>query len=329
MYGKYPPKKSAKILESVGQSLYDSYRKGSISDTTYTELVQRGLIDKRSEVERLYEIVDEAPLEETLPVGEARPIDEVGSFEEALPEEQPPCDDPWGYVPPPRPEPLNEDARPVKDAFPPSKSNASDNHEYDILPVPGEIMNCAPPPLAEEDEAKEIGDQPEADSTGRASKGEDIAVEKTNLRGWALLWCFRCTEEHTIEFGEKMLPEWIQMDGKKEGPLILPICCKECNKRFRMVYKSRKDEEVDIEKSLQNLRLDATVFGDEPRRVAQIMTGQDVQVMTRNGSIAHVDIDEIREGLIADDKVETVDIGRFRNGEISNLGLGCMVGGLF
>ena len=161
-------------------------------------------------------------------------------------------------------------------------------------------------------------------------RGETEKHEKTADKCY--LWCIRCPlrlATHEITFGQGKIPDWLELEGEKDNPPFIPVCCGQCNREERDECDSREDEEDYVRKGFLYLKFHWDALSEKAREMAAIRAGQGVALFARDGKAAHVDIDVFRSRLRRCDYGETLDLDLFSEDPTGDFGTGKLVGGLF
>jgi hypothetical protein len=89
-------------------------------------------------------------------------------------------------------------------------------------------------------------------------------------------------------------------------------------------------DDVDFCSSFEKLKLSPAIFeGSEVAKIARAIMSSEVAFVTvGGGGVAFKDINQIMKGLTAEDRLMSVDVTRFREGERENLLLLYLAGGL-
>ena len=302
---KYHSKKAARILQSLDKVVNKLYVSGSIGDAEYEELVAHGLHDERSPTE--FTMKDSMPQREDEP--------STGSFWDS-----------WAIK---RQSPDIEievaEAVPEADELQPEEAVVD---EYDTPTAqPFEEPDCV---LTSSGQETGLTDEhPPVPAVELDEDQEDQTERMVDAGGWSLSWCIRCRRQDEFKFCDKALPKWLGFDGDQEEPVVFPICCAQCNDRSRQSFSNRSDEVKKLSRALQDLKLDWEAMSREPRELGRAKTGREVTLYTQKGVVALVDVEQFRLYAKWGDRVETQNVERFRNGESSGLGMGCVMGGLF
>ena len=239
----------------------------------------------------------------------------------------------------PEPEPASVDIPAPEIAPEPEPTQEAKCYEAvvvdDCVPEVGEGISCTAAPPEETSEMEPAAmtvDQVEPSGHGR-SVAEMVNgtadVQKTGAdkeekdKGFAFTTCFRCGRVDIIQYGNGSLPKKIRGECEVDNGIVMTLCgvCGKTDGGSNGTGSFRLD--------FTRLRLSPEMFkGSMVHEIAKVIMSQEVAFITEGGVVVYREVNRMVAGLKKDDKVMSVDVERFKEGEMDGLVSGFLAGGL-
>jgi hypothetical protein len=309
-------KKDIRVINEVKRALDAALADGTINEDAYARLNTPGL-KTRNKISGWDECGPPPP--------EPEPEPEV-----VVPEPEP---EPEAVVPEPETEPEPE-PEPEPEVVP--DTEYCDAAVLDAcVPEVAEDISCAAAPemVAETAAAASAADRvgvnghdesPTESVIETRSMGVVEVDGKEEKKGFAFTTCFRCGRVEVMQYGDWSIPKEVKGKCEVDNGIVMIVCglCRE-------VDDGSNIDVARLRSSFRDLRLSPELFkGSLVYRAANAVLSQEVTFIEDEGGIAYRDVDAIVTSLRRDDRVMSVDLGRFKRGERTGLMSGFLAGGL-
>jgi hypothetical protein len=263
----------------------------------------------------------------------------------------------WLQAPEPKPEPEPEPERePQRESEPEPEPASVDIPAPEIAPEPeptqeakcyeavvvdacvpevGEGISCTAAPPEETSEMEPAAmtvDQVEPSGHGRsvaemvngtADVQETGADKEEKDKGFAFTTCFRCGRVDIIQYSNGSLPKKIRGECEVDNGIVM-ILCGVCGKT-----DGGSNGTGSFRLDFTRLRLSPEMFkGSMVHEIAKVIMSQEVAFITEGGGVVYREVNRMVASLKKDDKVMSVDVEKFKEGEMDGLVSGFLAGGL-
>ncbi|KAK6441317.1 hypothetical protein LTR95_002460 [Oleoguttula sp. CCFEE 5521] len=153
--------------------------------------------------------------------------------------------------------------------------------------------------------------------------------ELLDATGTAFLHCVGCPRVDLAEYAARVLPCFLKEDSQSPDRTSVLILCGTCQKEPRYRFVEKSTLEGQLKSSFEQLSLMLHLLeGSAGARAVRSLAGGGIEFLARRGAVDYRDVDKIIQQLSVDDRIGSIDIGRFQDGHTRNLKLGYLRGGL-
>lgn len=290
-------KKDIRVINDVKRALDAALSEVVISQDAYTRINLPGL-KTRNTVSGWDECPPPPPEPEPEPQPEPLEIPEPEIAEEIS----------WDECPPPA-----EEAEPEPEPVP--EAEYYDAVVVDAcVPEVAEEISCTAAPV--EETVAEM-------ASGTVNVQETGVDNKEKKKGFVFTTCFRCGRVDVVQYGDRSLPKEVRGECEVDNGIVMTLCglCEKIDGGSNSTGSFGSD--------FTQLKLSAELFeGSVVQGIATAVLSQEVAIITDEGGVAYRDVNRMVASLRRDDKLMSVDVERFKNGERVGLVLGFLAGGL-